>query len=271
MSSLIVVPPSPHLPAAITPPPLPRLDAFGLSHPGIVRRGNEDAYLVLPSFGLFAVADGMGGAAAGEVASRLAIDTVRAVFEDPDLTWPCGLAPPPPTRGLPLLVTAIEQASCRVQAAARADPSKAGMGTTFTGILVLDDHVAVGHVGDSRAYLLRGRRLQQLTHDHSLVNHFIDVGTMTREEAERSPLRHILSRAVGAEDSVEVDRRLVAAEAGDTFLLASDGLHGTVSDDDIAAVLLGERDLARAATDLVERANDAGGPDNITVVLVRIG
>ena len=247
------------------------MDAFGLSHPGIVRRGNEDAYVVLPSFGLYAVADGMGGAAAGEIASRLAIDTVRAVFEDPDLTWPCGFAPPPPTRDLPLLVAGLEHANARVHAAAQADPSKAGMGTTFTGILVLEDRIAVGHVGDSRAYLLRGQSLQQLTRDHTLVNHFIDIGTMTLEEAERSPLRHIMSRAVGADECVEVDRRLVAAEAGDTLLLASDGLHGVVSDADIAAVLLSQRDLTRAATDLVERANDAGGPDNITVVLVRIG
>jgi protein phosphatase len=268
---LIVAPSSSHVPPPVTRPPRPRLDAFGLSHPGIIRRGNEDAYVVLPSFGLFAVSDGMGGAAAGEVAARMAIDTVRAVLEDPDLTWPCGLAPPPPTRDLPLLVAAIDHANARVHAAAQADPRKAGMGATFTGMLVLDEHVAIGHVGDSRAYLLRRGRLQQLTHDHTLVNHFIDTGTMTREAAEKSGLHHILCRAVGADSSVEVDGRLVAAEAGDTFVLASDGLHGVVSDDDIAAVLLGERDLARAATDLVERANDAGGPDNVTVVLVRIG
>jgi serine/threonine protein phosphatase PrpC len=247
------------------------MEAFGLSHPGRVRTGNEDAYVVLPSTGLYAVADGMGGAAAGEVASRMAVDTVSAVFDDPDLTWPRRLACPPRVAGLPLLVAGIEHANARVFAAALADRNKAGMGTTFTGILVHGDRIAVGHVGDSRAYLLRGRRLQQLTQDHTLVNHLIDAGAMTRDQAESSQLRHMLSRAVGAEESVDVDRRLVAAEAGDTLLLASDGLHGVVSDKDIAAVLLGERDITRAATRLVEHANDAGGPDNVTVVLIRIG
>lgn len=145
------------------------------------------------------------------------------------------------------------------------------MGTTFTGILVLEDRLAVAHVGDSRAYLLRGGRLDQLTHDHTLVNELVDSGAMTREEAESSRLRNILSRALGGEERVVVDGRLVAAKAGDTLLLASDGLHGVVRDRDIAAVLLGERDLTRAATKLVERANDAGGPDNVTVVLIRIG
>jgi len=247
------------------------MEAFGLSHPGRVRRGNEDAYVVLPSLGLFVVADGMGGAAAGEVASRLAVDTVRAVFEDPDLTWPRGLADRPADTGLPLLVSGVEHANARVRAAASGDHSLAGMGTTFTGILVLEDRLAVAHVGDSRAYLLRGGRLDQLTHDHTLVNELVDSGAMTREEAESSRLRNILSRALGGEERVVVDGRLVAAKAGDTLLLASDGLHGVVRDRDIAAVLLGERDLTRAATKLVERANDAGGPDNVTVVLIRIG
>jgi len=201
----------------------------------------------------------------------MTVETVRAVFEDPDLTWPRGLAARPADPGLPLLVSSVEHANAWVHAAAHADPSKAGMGTTFTGILVLDDRIAVAHVGDTRAYLLRGRHLQQLTTDHTLVNQLVDAGRLTREEAETSPLRNILSRAVGDDERLEVDGRLVFVQAGDTLLLASDGLHGVVRDGDIAGVLRRERDLTRAATELVACANDAGGPDNITVVLVRIG
>jgi protein phosphatase len=252
-------------------PRSPRIEAFGISHPGVQRTTNEDAYLVAPDIGLFLVADGMGGAVAGDVASRMAIDTVRAVFEDADLTWPRGLPHRPSDAGLPLLRASVEHANARVHDAAVADQTKEGMGTTLTALLALGDRVALAHVGDSRVYGLRGRRLQQLTNDHTLVNEYVNAGIMSRDDAAVSPIRHVLSRALGTGESVEVDARLVAAEPGDTFLLASDGLHGVVDDTTIAAILLRESDLTLAATRLVERANELGGPDNVTVVLVRWG
>lgn len=246
-------------------------EAFGLSHQGLVRPGNEDAYLVAQDLGIYAVSDGMGGAAAGEVASSMAIEAMRTAFQDPEVTWPTSMDPPSAATDLSLLVASVELANAQVYARAKAEPSKAGMGTTFTGLLLLADRAAIAHVGDSRAYLLRGRRLELLTDDHTFVDEWVRAGAMTREDAERSPIRHMISRAVGTQPTVEVDSRFVAVERGDTFLLCSDGLHGVVGDDDIRATLLSAGDLTRAGAQLVEAALDAGAPDNVTVVLVRVG
>jgi serine/threonine protein phosphatase PrpC len=249
--------------------PRPRVEAFGLSDPGLVRDTNEDCYAVVPTLGYFAVADGVGGHAAGEVASRMAIDTVRSLLEDPRACWPAG--PGAAAAAVDRLAGGVAYANARVYDAASGEKGRQGMGTTFTGLLLLDGRVALAHVGDSRAYLLRGRRLAQLTDDHTLVAAYIQAGILTREEAATSPIRNIISRAVGPADVVEVDKRLLAVESGDTLLLCSDGLHGVVEDEAIAAVLLQERDITRAAAQLIDRANDAGGPDNVTVVLVRVG
>jgi protein phosphatase len=246
-------------------------DAHGLSHRGLVRPRNEDALLIAQDLGLYAVADGMGGAAAGEVASRLAIEAVRAVFHDPDATCPTGVDPQSLATDLPLLVAGVQRANAQVHAMANADSRKAGMGTTFTGLLLLEGRAAIAHVGDSRAYRLRDRGLELLTYDHTLVDEWLRAGLMTHADAERSPVRHILSRAIGTHPTVEVDSRFVAVEPGDTFLLCSDGLHGVVGDDEIRATLLSVGDLTRAATQLTEAAMDAGAPDNVTVVLVRVG
>ncbi len=238
--------------------------SFGISHPGLLRSSNEDAYAVAPGVGLFAVADGVGGNPAGEVASRMAIDVVLGMIDDVASARPAGL-------GRSSLVRAVQEANGALRSAARLDPAKEGMATTFTGLLVLDERAVVAHVGDSRAYLLRGRRLHRLTEDHTLVDACVRIGLMTHEEAATSPARNQIVRAVGLDEDVDVDTRLVGVEPGDTFLLASDGLHGVVADKEIAAVLLGEQDPARAAARLVQRANDAGGPDNITVVIARVG
>jgi protein phosphatase len=213
----------------------------------------------------------MGGAAAGEVASRMTVDAVRHAFEEIDVTWPGAMEQlPAPGPGLPRLVAAVERANTRVHAAARADQSKAGMGTTFTGVLVMGDRLGLAHVGDSRVYRLRDGRLARLTHDHSLVEESVRRGLITPEEAERSPHKHVITRAIGTDETVQVDRRLMAIEPGDVFLLATDGLHGVVGDDDIAAILQVERDITCAATRLVEATLDGGAPDNVTVVLLRI-
>jgi protein phosphatase len=233
----------------------------GRSHPGLVRVVNEDAYLIDADLGLYAVADGVGGSAAGEVASRLALDTVRAVLRDPTLPGDADLR----------LLAAVEHANTCVRARARADRACAGMGTTLTTILVQAHHVAIAHVGDTRAYRLARGRLERLTEDHTLMAALIQAGILTPEEAAVSEKRHVITRAVGCEEAIEVDTRLVAVEPGDLLLLCSDGLHGEVAEEDIAATLLGAPDVTRAAAELVKRANDSGGLDNVTVVLVRIG
>lgn len=248
-----------------------RIEAFGLTHRGLAREGNEDSYLVAPELGLLAVADGMGGAAAGEVASRMTVDAVRCAFEEGDVTWPSAMrGQPSPSPGLPRLVASVQRANVRVHAAARADSGKAGMGTTFTALLMLEEHGAIAHVGDSRLYRLRGGRLGQLTRDHTLIDDFLRRGVLTPEEAERSPYKHTITRAVGVEATIDVDARYLATLPGDVLLLATDGLHGVVGDDDIAAILQTEQDLTRAASQLIEATLDAGAPDNVTVVLARI-
>lgn len=273
MFAAVAVPQSSPHHAGAAPATRPRLllQASAQSHQGLVRERNEDAFVVAPQQGLYGVADGMGGAAAGDVASRMAIDTVRDVLADPDVTCPQGLVPRPAARSLAQLVNAVEHANARIFASAFGNRAMKGMGSTFTGLLVLEDRLAIAHVGDSRAYLFREGSLVQLTRDHTLLEELIRRGIMTREQAAVSDRRHILSRALGAEATVIVDGRLVAPQRGDIFLLASDGLHGVVSDEETAAALLAEPDLTRASTRLIERACDAGGPDNVTVVLLRVG
>ena len=240
------------------------IEAFGLSHTGLARATNEDAYLVRPDLGLFAVADGMGGAAAGEVASQMAIDAVREEIE--------GSGAVEPARAGPLLLLGgVELASALIHAAAEGDPRKRGMGTTFTGMLVLGARIAIAHVGDTRAYRLRGSRLEALVEDHTWVAEMVRAGAMTEEEAATSEWRSKLLRAVGVAEQVQVDTRLALAEPGDVYLLSSDGLHGVIGDDAIAEVLRTERDLPRAAQRLIDHVLDAGAPDNATAVLVRIG
>jgi protein phosphatase len=236
-----------------------------------VRAGNEDAFAVLPHLGLFAVADGMGGAAAGEVAARMVLDGLREAFEDCDVTWPRSAGVPRREPGAALLAAAIHRANHRIRHEASRDADKTGMGTTVAGLLVHEDRVALAHVGDSRIYRLRGRRLERLTEDHSWVGMMVQRGLLTAEEAETDARRNVLLRAVGGHEVIEVDTRWDAATAGDVYMLCSDGLHGALSDGELGAVLLAHHDLVRAANALVERANDAGGPDNITVVLVRLG
>jgi protein phosphatase len=175
---------------------------------------------------------------------------------------------PAPAQGGPRLAAAVERANVRVHALAAADQSKTGMGTTMTAVLVHDGRVQLAHVGDSRLYRLRRGRLELLTEDHTLVNEYVRAGEMSAEEAGRSPLKHIISRAVGTDAAVKVDRRVLDVLPGDTLLLCTDGLHGVVGDDDIAATLATEPDIARAGMKLIEASLDGGAPDNVTIVLV---
>jgi len=226
------------------------------SDTGRKRRRNEDAYVVAPP--LFAVADGMGGAQAGEVASKLA----AAALEDTD---PGALA------GSERVISLIQEANRRVYERSNADPSASGMGTTMTVALVEGSVVTFGHVGDSRAYLLRDSALEQLTEDHSLVNELLKSGKLSQEEAESHPQRSVITRALGTDPDVDVDTFSVPAQTGDLFLLCSDGLTDMVPEDAIFGVVERNRDNIDAALRaLVKAANRSGGEDNITVVAFEI-
>jgi protein phosphatase len=226
-----------------------------VTDPGRKRRRNEDSYVMEPP--LFAIADGMGGAQAGEVASRLATAALKE----------SGSA----GGGEQRIVDLIQEANRRVYDRSSTDPNTSGMGTTITVALVEDEHVAFGHVGDSRAYLIRDARMEQLTEDHSLVNELLKTGKLSPEEAEAHPQRSVITRALGTDPDVDVDTFSVTAQTGDLFLLCSDGLTDMVSEDSIFGVVERHRDdINRALRALVKEANRGGGQDNITVVAFEI-
>jgi len=228
-----------------------------LSHPGRKRRHNEDAYVVQPP--LFAVADGMGGAKAGEVASSLAAAALQESGGSAD--W----------SGEARVVALIEEANRRVFRRATEDRDASGMGTTMTVALVEDDRIAIGHVGDSRAYLIRDGHLEQLTDDHSLVAELVRSGKLTPEEAETHPQRSVITRAVGTEPDVDVDTFSIAGAEGDVFLICSDGLTDMVHERTILAAVEQHRaNLDEAAKALVNAANRGGGEDNITVIFFEL-
>ena len=231
-------------------------DSAGFTDPGRKRRRNEDSFIIEPP--LFAVADGMGGAQAGEVASRLAAAAFREFHDADELD--------PEER----LVAIIQEANRRIYERAEGDAEVSGMGTTITAALVAKDGLVIGHVGDSRAYRLRDGRFEQLTDDHSLVADLVRSGRITPEEADVHPQRSVITRALGTDPQVDVDTFTVPAERNDLFLLCSDGLTTMVDDEEIRGVVTKAEDLDQAGKGLVKAANKAGGEDNITVVLFRI-
>ena len=221
------------------------------------RRRNEDAYVCEPP--LFAVADGMGGAQAGELASSLAAAVLRDDSGEVE------------GNGEGRVNELIQQANRRVYQRQARDAAASGMGTTMTVALVEDDHVAIGHVGDSRAYLIRASKLEQLTEDHSLVAELVRSGKLSPEEAEIHPQRSVITRVLGTDPDVDVDTFSVQTKPGDFFLLCSDGLTSMVDDETILAAVADNRtDLPAAAKALVRQANRSGGEDNITVVCFEI-
>jgi serine/threonine protein phosphatase PrpC len=226
------------------------------SNTGNKRRRNEDSFVVAPP--LFAVADGMGGAQAGEVASKLA----AAALEDTD---------PGTAGGEERVVALIQEANRRVYERSNADPSASGMGTTITAALVEGTRVTFGHVGDSRAYLLRGDKLEQLTDDHSLVAELVRRGELSPAQAEVHPQRSVITRALGTDPEVAVDTFKLEPEPGDVVLLCSDGLSSFVAGPTIEQIITRFRhDLRGAAHGLIHAANRAGGDDNITAVLFEL-
>ena len=222
---------------------------------GRQRRANEDSMLARSP--LFVVADGMGGAQAGEVASRLAIESFQHGLDDT-------------TDAERSLAAYARAANVSIHERSQADAAHAGMGTTLTAVYVGAEEVAIAHVGDSRAYCLRDGELLRLTDDHSLVDELIRQGKLTPEEAVEHPQRSVITRALGPEPEVEIDTRSYRARDGDVYLLCSDGLTTMVPDAQLAEILLAHGRLRDAGEALIAAANEAGGRDNITVVLLRV-
>lgn len=227
----------------------------GDSHVGLVRTGNEDAFLVAPP--LYAVADGLGGHEAGEIASSIAIDTL--------------LDDAPRMADAKALGRAVRHANAAVIEAAESGRGRSGMGTTLTAVMVDGTRLAVAHVGDSRAYLLHLGTLEQLTQDHSMVADLVRQGQITAEEGRHHPNRSVITRALGSDPNMLVDTFEVEAAAGDRLLLTTDGLTSVVPDDETARVLASARTPQDAVDALIDKALAAGGPDNVTTVVVDIG
>lgn len=237
------------------------METAALTDVGRVRSANEDAYGLCAEAGFFVVCDGMGGAAAGEVASHTAVTAMTELL--------CSAQGGQDERQL--LERGIAEANHRVFSHARHDPSLHGMGTTLVSLLVRDGSVWVAHVGDSRCYRLRAGVLERMTQDHSLVDEQVRLGQMTQAEADMSPLRNVITRAVGTRSTVTPDVDEAATETGDLFLLCSDGLTKEVPESRLVELLQNDAsDLQAMCERLITEANDHGGSDNITAILVRI-
>jgi serine/threonine protein phosphatase PrpC len=250
-----------------------RVRFAGATDIGRKRTHNEDSVYLPTKARLAIVADGMGGHASGEVASKLAVETVvthfRKTADQQTLTWPYKV-----DHGIRSdvnrLITGIMLANLEIYERAQRDAQCKGMGTTVVAIYFLDDTAIVGHVGDSRVYLFREHALTQLTEDHSLINDYIKMKRVTAEEAENWPHKNVIVRALGMKETVQVDIMTKVPRIGDCYLLCSDGLSGMLTDDQMASILAAETDLDRAVHALIDAANEEGGVDNISVVLARI-
>lgn len=249
------------------------LDVAGLTHVGMRRPHNEDNLLLLPEQRVFIVADGMGGHASGEVASRVAVEEVASFYErthqDAEATWPYRMDHRRSYEENRLL-TSIRHANARIFALAQKEARYQKMGTTIVGIAFSETMMHVAHVGDSRAYRFRDGALVQLTEDHSLLNDYIKAKPMTQAEIDKFPHKNVISRALGMGDDVKVDAGRDDLRAGDQYLLCSDGLSGMIKDSAIARILGLALALDLKAQGLVDAANAAGGADNITVVVAQI-
>jgi len=239
---------------------------------GRKRQGNEDSLCVAPDLGLYVVADGMGGHAAGEVASRLAVDTIRECMQKylggADLAIQ-GQPIATCSREATFLLSSIQVANRMIFDAAQGRREYRGMGTTLVSVLAVNNNVALAHVGDSRIYRIRDDRIVQLSRDHSVVQQQVDRGILSAEEAHESQYRHLITRALGLKESVEVDLTEEPVLPGDILLLCSDGLSDLLEDEEILAIVKEHADdLEKACQALVDRANYKGGDDNITAVLI---
>jgi len=237
------------------------------------RAHNEDSLGLLPDFSLYMVADGMGGHASGEVASRMAVETISSFFKmttkDSEATWPFK-----EEKNLRYdenrLVASIKWSNRRIYEAASRDPKYKGMGTTIVSAFFTDSGAYLGHVGDSRGYRIRGEEIEQITEDHSLLNDYIKANKLTKEEIEHFPHKNVIVRALGMKDQVQVDVNRLDPKPGDCYLLCSDGLTSMVGDDEVLGIINGAPDLKVACKNLIDAANQAGGTDNSTVALMML-
>jgi PPM family protein phosphatase len=228
----------------------------------VIRSGNEDNFLVLPDDGVFIVADGMGGHAAGEVASEMAVKLIAQTVGNTS-----GLSDEQLAQRMR---DAISNANSAIFERTLAEPEKRGMGTTVTAMVMRNNRFLIGQVGDSRAYILREGRLVQVTKDHSYVQEQVDAGHLTPEQARSHPYSNVITRCVGANAEVVPDLYIGAARKGDVFLLGSDGLTGMLEDHELLEVLSTEKDPPKQVEGLIEAANKRGGLDNITAIIVRV-
>jgi len=240
----------------------------GLTDPGRVREQNEDSIAIVPEAGLVVVADGMGGHLAGEVASKLAVDTIsRYVVDTFAQEKRAGVK-----LESKVLSEAIQEANRRIFDTAREEPEYAGMGSTVVAVIFYGDKLCVGHVGDSRLYRFRNGMLEQLTQDHSVVQELVSRGLATAEEARLTVSKNLVTRALGVDPEVAADISELSLEDNDIYLLCSDGLNDVLADGDIEMMLIEHaRQLETAAHHMVDTANQRGGPDNISVILVCAG
>jgi protein phosphatase len=249
------------------------IEAFGRTDVGRRRKINEDSFLVSPESSLYAVCDGMGGHNAGEVASKMAIETIAAFVErsgvEKEITWPWGLDANLSFDGN-RLKTAVRLANARVFQAADNREELTGMGTTVVASIVTGQLLTIASAGDSRCYLVRAGELKQLTRDDSWVSAALGEGILNSDDVEHHPLRNVITKAVGARDTIDLDVVEHQLEPGDLILLCSDGLHGMINDQEISRILgAADAALEDASASLIEAANEAGGRDNVTVVLLR--
>ena len=252
-----------------------RFSFSGDTNVGIKRTRNEDNLLKMSEESLFCVADGMGGHSSGEVASQIAVEGIanfyRATHQDEDITWPYKMDKNRPYDENRFIMS-VKLANLRIFEASQREPRYRGMGTTVAGINFVDDGatVLVAHVDDSRVYRLREGQIGQVTEDHSLLNDYIKAKKLTQEEIANFPHKNVIVRALGMKETVLVDLSRHEVHPGDIFLMCSDGLNGMISDAVIQETLSTFPDLDEAVHKLIERANEAGGMDNVTVIMTRI-
>jgi len=244
------------------------------SDPGLRREGNEDAYCARADLGLYMVADGMGGHAAGEVASRLAVETVESFVSDtrdadPNRTWPFPYDPSVSLDGN-RLKAGFRLANRRLAAAMAGDDNLRGMATTAAAVLMGTPKPVVAHVGDSRVYRFRGGKLDQVTQDHSWVSEQVRAGVLSQADARRHPWRNVVTRALSGGDDPEVEVSEIDLEPGDRLMICSDGLSGVVPPDRMEQIIGAGKNLDDTCRALIAAANDAGGPDNITVAMLQV-
>jgi protein phosphatase len=243
-----------------------------MSDVGLTRAHNEDSFRCDPKLQIYVVADGMGGHSHGEVASRIAVDTVVEFIErssDGDVTWPSGYDPDL-DRNANRLHAAIRVAHERVLRAIDGDAALSGMGTTLVGCVVADSKAVLAHVGDSRAYRMRDGALEQLTEDHTWVHEQVLAGFLSAEQARNHPLKNVVTRALGGETDVEIEVQEIDLRAGDRLLLCSDGLTTMLSDAEIAERLGAKLPHEWICRNLIDDANSKGGLDNVTVLLIAV-